>query len=219
MIRPFVQWDNRKIPMAVYDMVPEFTRFIEPFTGDGSLLWILKPKKATINIHNKRLANLYLHIKHRPMELINIVNILDEAPPTPEYFARIRSWFFSDGGINKQDFTVEGAAALLWLDKHCLKNSEDFDGIPYKEFNPEIKERTIDPMDIIEASEYLRNNDIIIGNFVPEITSTIAKDGDFVFLYPPKGYDEDEVSKCFDGLVRRNIKTMLIANDDILTNF
>ena len=69
LVTPFLKWvgGKRQIISSIAELLPKNIRrysYVEPFVGEGAVLFNLQPKKAIINDFNSVLINVYTVIKY-----------------------------------------------------------------------------------------------------------------------------------------------------------
>jgi DNA adenine methylase len=179
--RPFVKWVGGKIqllPELIARISTNFSRYIEPFIGGGTLFFYLQhkqleacretteshpPKPAVVIDINEELINTYQVIRDNPEELIADLkkHIYD-----PEYYYQIRN-------IDRVDdyrswSKIQKASRLIYLNKTCFNglyrvNSKGHFNSPIGKYkNPKI----VDEINLRTCSQFLQNTKIICGSFL-----------------------------------------------------
>jgi DNA adenine methylase len=194
-IKPIVKWagGKRQLLSEIKKLVPtEIECYCEPFFGGGALFFDIQPKKALINDSNFELVNLYNVIKNNPYDLIDD---LKKHKNDKEYFYDIRSIDRTDKYLTLSE--VQKASRLIFLNKTCYNglyrvNSKGQFNTPFGNYkNPNF----VDEQNLLNISDYFKNNqiEIVSGDFSESLNQ--AKTGDFVYLDPP--YDPLTKSASF----------------------
>lgn len=184
---PFTKWvgGKRQLLPALKALLPEsFNTYYEPFIGGGALFLELAQKKAVINDYNIDLVNSYLSIRENVNDLILLLES-HEIYNSKEYYYETRA-VDRDDRINSMT-PVERAARIIYMLRvnfnglYRLNSKGEFN-TPYGRYkNPKI----VDKENLINISNYLNNNDILILNGDFEQAVSTASEGDFVYFDPP----------------------------------
>jgi len=205
IIKPFIKWAGGKTSLvhAIKNLVPKNLitndlTFVEPFVGGGAVfLNIIQSykniKKIIINDKNKKLINLYITIKNKPIELINLLNDyqnkyikIKSLDDKQKYFLENRELFNS--GTND---CITEAALFIFLNKTCFnglyrENKKGFFNVPFgKHVNPPI----CDKKNILAVSKILQVVDIYDIDF-SEILNYVKKPALFYFDPPYRPISE-----------------------------
>jgi DNA adenine methylase len=177
-IVPFLKWPGGKRWFVFYysKVLPtNYTRYIEPFLGAGSLFFHLRPKKAVLGDINADLINVYEVIKDNWVLLENLLREHQENHGS-RYYYRVRDM--------RPRSAVRKAARFIYLNRTC------FNGI-YRvnlagRFN--VPKGTKDEVvlesdNFLEIARTLSNADLRACDFEPLIAD--ARKGDLVFADPP----------------------------------
>jgi len=210
---PFLKWAGGKTSLRSelsYNKPLSYNKYIEPFLGGGSVLFIFHPERAVINDVNSELINAYKMVKH---EVDPLVSALKEhqANNNEEYYYKIRN-LDRDVSIYDNLSSVDKAARMIYL------NKTGFNGL-YRvnskgQFNVPIG-GSVDPDIVNEAnllcvSAFLNENDILILNGGFEGVLDYVEENDFVYLDPP--YDiikkQSFVTYNKDGFNREDQKKL-----------
>lgn len=114
--KPFLRWAGGKkwltSSLLEYTHGTEYTSYIEPFLGGGSVFFSMNPKEAILSDYNEDLIGAYRCMKNSPKEVFDILCTYEN---TAEFYYHIR-------GI-KPKSEVECAARFIFL------NQTSFNGL------------------------------------------------------------------------------------------
>ena len=187
VLKPFTKWTGgkRQLLPELLELLPkEYNRYYEPFVGGGALFFELAPSSATIGDFNTDLIHSYNAIKNHPTELINLLKMHQENN-SKEYYLSLRE--VDRNGIIDTFSDTQKAARLMYMLRVNFNglyrvNSKNQFNVPYGKYkNPKILDEEL----LVNISNYLNNNDIIIKNDDFEKIVESAKQGDFVYFDPP----------------------------------
>ena len=236
-IAPFVKWagGKRQLLDRISERMPKsYNNYFEPFIGGGAVLFELQPQKAVINDINSALTNAYKIICNKPQDFIREIKKLDSEmwEDGKKYYYSIREHY--NEKLIKEEFDVELAALFVFINKHCFNglyrvNGKGLFNVPYNNSRGE----SIDDASILEISEYLKNVEILTGDF--EEACRGAKKGDFIFLdspyaplnptsfesYTKEGFDVEShkrLASLFDELTKQGCFCMLTNHNTEFIN-
>ncbi|MDE7478118.1 MAG: Dam family site-specific DNA-(adenine-N6)-methyltransferase [Lachnospiraceae bacterium] len=236
-IAPFVKWagGKRQLLDRISERMPKsYHNYFEPFIGGGAVLFELQPHKAVINDINSALTNAYKIICEKPQVFIREIKKLDSEmwEDGKKYYYSIRDHY--NDKLMKEEFDVELAALFVFINKHCFNglyrvNGKGLFNVPYNNSRRE----SIDDASIFEISEYLKNVEILTGDF--EEACRGAKEGDFIFFdspyaplnptsfeaYTKEGFDVEShkrLASLFDALSKRGCFCMLTNHNTEFIN-
>jgi DNA adenine methylase len=233
---PFVKWAGGKTQILhrLDSLVPQFTRYFEPFLGGGALFFHLVSRLdfvAYLSDANSDLVNAYSVVKSDVEGLITLLEKHErnyrKAPR--EYYYRLRSEQPRD--------SIEAAARFIALNKTCYNglyrvNRSGAFNVPIGRYkNPTI----CDKDQLRTASAALNRSDakLFASNYRQALKK--AREGDFVYLDPPfhplsrtanfvdytkSGFgeqDQHELSRVFSELDRKGCMVLLSNSDTNLT--
>lgn len=227
-IAPFVKWagGKRQLIKQIQERMPEkYNGYFEPFVGGGAVTFELKPNNALINDINMALVNTYKKIANSPREFLDIIGTLDSEmwEDGKAYYYAMREHY--NDKLMQNEMDCELAALFVFINKHCFNglyrvNGKGLFNVPYNN----SRRKSCDEKSIIRTSEYLRNIDILYGDF--EKACENAGEGDFVFLdspyaplnptsfesYTKEGFDVEShkrLANLYDELTKRGCYCML----------
>lgn len=236
-ITPFVKWagGKRQLLDRISERMPKsFNNYFEPFIGGGAVLFELQPQKAVINDINSALTNAYKIICEKPQDFIREIKKLDSEmwEDGKKYYYSLREHY--NDKLMKEEFDVELAALFVFINKHCFNglyrvNGKGLFNVPYNNSRRE----SIDDASILEISEYLKNVEILTGDF--EEACREAKKGDFIFFdspyaplnptsfesYTKEGFDVEShkrLASLFNELTKRGCFCMLTNHNTEFIN-
>lgn len=188
LIAPVLKWvgGKRQLLEQIRPFIPsKFSTYYEPFVGGGAVLFDLAPKKAIINDFNSELINVYLMIKEKPEELIDLLEN-HKRLNSEEYYYSVREL-----DRNKEEYeklsNLEKASRIIYLNKTCfnglfrVNSSGEFNSPWGKYKNPNI---TCDTT-IRALHKYFSEKDVTIltGDYESSLNTVTKKD--FVYFDPP----------------------------------
>lgn len=246
MGKPFIKWAGGKtsllndisnhLPISLKNK-PNIT-YIEPFIGGGAVLFFLLEKypnitRAIINDINQNLIFAYRVIKEQPIELIEILSIIEKEYLELDEEKRKEYYLIKREEYNKNDKSkIEQAALFIFLNKTCFNglyrvNSKGKFNVPHGKYpKPKICDRET----ILEDSKLLQNVEILCGDF--QETIKYVDNNTFVYLDPPykeikknisfvsydknKFNDEEQIRlKNFVDNISKKGGQFLLSNSDI----
>lgn len=236
-IAPFVKWagGKRQLLDRISERMPKsYNNYFEPFIGGGAVLFELQPQKAVINDINSALTNTYKIICEKPQDFISEIKKLDSEmwEDGKKYYYSLRELY--NDKLKKKEFDVELATLFVFINKHCFNglyrvNGKGLFNVPYNN----SRRVSIDDASILEISEYLKNVEILTGDF--EEACRGAKKGDFIFFdspyaplnptsfesYTKEGFDVEShkrLASLFDELTKRGCFCMLTNHNTEFIN-
>lgn len=246
MGKPFIKWAGGKtsllndisnhLPISLKNK-PNIT-YIEPFIGGGAVLFYLLEKyphitRAIINDINQNLIFAYRVIKEQPIELINLLSIIEKEYLERDENDRKEYYLLKREEYNKNDKSeIEIAALFIFLNKTCFNglyrvNSKGKFNVPHGRYSrPKICDRET----ILEDSKLLQNVEILCGDF--QETIKYVDNNTLVYLDPPykeikknisfvsydknKFNDEEQIRlKKFVDDISKKGGQFLLSNSDI----
>ena len=192
MAKPFIKWVGGKTQLLkqIEGYLPErYNTYFEPFIGGGALYFYLqakKPDKAVINDLNPQLANLYIHLRNQPHQLIAELKQIEKQylplshNDRKDFYYEIRKKYNA-----LTDSNTERSALLIFL------NKTGFNGMyrenPRGEFNIPFGRNNLkslfDQKALLESSRTLQNTTILNGTYETAVEN--AQKGDFIYFDPP----------------------------------
>jgi DNA adenine methylase len=88
---PLIKWPGgkRNLLRDILPLLPRtYNRYYEPFVGSGALFFAIQPSKATLSDTNAELINLYIQVRDRPTELVNILKRYENSK---HFYYKVRS--------------------------------------------------------------------------------------------------------------------------------
>lgn len=236
-LSPFVKWagGKRQLLSQIRERMPkEYNNYYEPFIGGGAVLFELLPEQAVINDINIALINAYRQICDRPEMFINEAQRLDSEmwEDGKQYYYSLRERY--NDKLMQEELDVELAALFVFINKHCFNglyrvNGKGLFNVPYNN----SRKKSIDGDAIREISSYLKNVEILDGDF--QAACTQANKGDFLFIdspyaplnptsfesYTKEGFDIEShkrLADLYDELTERGCYCMLTNHNTELIN-
>ncbi len=204
-LEPFIKWvgGKRSVIKHIEKHLPKkINTYYEPFIGGGALLFYLQPKSFVINDINSELINAYKMIK-KHYKVVREYLLLMEYGHGEEFYKQIRKMDRNkkddDRKLNLSDSKQLRAARFIYLNKAGFNgmyrvNSQGYFNVPS---GKKEKVKTHEYPNIINVSNFLKNNNSKILNVSFEKAVSTAKKGDFVYFDPP--YDYEIGTKGFDS--------------------
>lgn len=231
---PVLKWAGGKTQLlgAIMTRLPkDYNRYYEPFIGSGAVFLAINPPNAVISDTNEQLINLYNCLKTDVKSVIAVVNELDEAVCDKDFYYSIRERY--NQKIANHALDHECAALMIWINKHCFNglyrvNGKGTFNVPY---NNRIAGNSIDDVNLMRISEYLRGAEVQISCSDFEDACKKVKENDFVYFdspyvpqsetadftdYTKDGFslrDHERLADLFRRLDRIGAKVMLSNND------
>ena len=236
-LSPFVKWagGKRQLLSQIKERMPKaYNNYYEPFIGGGAMLFELLPERAIINDINIALINTYRQICDNPEVFIKEIQHLDSEmwEDGKKYYYSLRERY--NDKLMQEELDVELAALFVFINKHCFNglyrvNGKGLFNVPYNN----SRKKSIDEDAIRDISSYLKNVDILEGDF--QVACAQAKKGDFVFIdspyaplnptsfesYTKEGFDIEShkrLADLYDELTERGCYCMLTNHNTELIN-
>ena len=142
MSRSFIRWVGGKgnlMPQLKQFVPDNYSFYVEPFLGGGSMFFSLQPTDAVLSDINEELINLYIVLRNNVEELIED---LKRHKNTEEYYYECRGQDREAGFWRKSN--IERASRTLYLNKTCFNglyrvNSYGYFNVPFGfRTNPKI---------------------------------------------------------------------------------
>ena len=184
MSRSFIRWVGGKgnlMPQLKQFVPDNYSFYVEPFLGGGSMFFSLQPTDAVLSDINEELINLYIVLRNNVEELIED---LKRHKNTEEYYYECRGQDREAGFWRKSN--IERASRTLYLNKTCFNglyrvNSDGYFNVPFGfRTNPKI----VDDNTLRECSKLLSNCRIHSSSY-DDILETYVSEGSFIYLDPP----------------------------------
>lgn len=159
-MQPLIKWPGGKSKEyeQIKDLIPSFSRYVEPFFGGGAVFFNLKPDEAIINDICEELIEFYRFVKGEKNKtefkkcLYDYVDNWEKIPKYLKVFESDLFKLYSDYKSNKK--TEQEVKEII---THKLKADEDrFNGLFSKEFS-------LDPSNLLDE---------IIKNLISKIRRT-----------------------------------------------
>jgi len=178
MAEPFLKWVGGKrwlVKRSDWELPEQFSAYIEPFLGGGSVFFSVAPKVGVLNDRNKDLMNMYRVLRDHPEEL-------KEQMKEHQFFHSERHYYDVRSQIPTDK--IECAARFLYLNRACWNGLYRVNKLG--EFNVPKGTKTkvfFETDDYVGASKILRNVKLKSTDFEEIIDE--AKTDDFIFVDPP----------------------------------
>jgi DNA adenine methylase len=184
MNRSFIRWAGGKgnlIPQLKQFVPDNYSFYIEPFVGGGSMFFSLQPKDAVLADINEELINLYIVLRNNVEELIED---LKRHKNTENYYYKCRNLDRTDEYFMTSN--IRRASRTLYINKTCFNglyrvNSDGKFNVPFGyRTNPKI----VDEHTLRECSALLKNSSIQASSY-DEVLETYTISESFIYLDPP----------------------------------
>ena len=207
-IDPFIRWAGGKtwllpyLPQIIGDTHIE--HYHEPFLGGGAVFFSLDHhKRSYLSDANPELINTYIQVRDNPE---SVIESFFKFQNTKEDYYRIRDLY-------KAQSPSEEAARFIYLNQTSFNglyrvNRQGKYNVPYGFRSKWTYSRDR----IIQASEKLKNTNIVCGDF--ETNKYKIKKNDLVFLDPPY-----TVSHNHNGFIQYNKNLFSIEDQQRLNKF
>lgn len=177
-INPFLKWPGGKrwfVEKHSTLLPTNFTTYIEPFLGSGSVFFFLQPTKSILSDVNKELIDTYLGVKNSHHDVVEQLQKY-QTEHSNEFYYKTRATNLVD--------TIDVAARFIYLNRTC------FNGI-YRVNNNgafNVPKGTSDSVfrtedDFETWSRLLSTARLEVTDF--EIAIDEAMEGDLIFADPP----------------------------------
>ncbi|WP_248811033.1 Dam family site-specific DNA-(adenine-N6)-methyltransferase [Frankia sp. AgPm24] len=176
--RSFLKWVGGKTRYAstLVAIAPDFSgTYREPFLGSAAVYFELRPTSSALSDANGELVVCFQQVKENPLD---VMDLLDTMPNTPEYFDGVRRWSPADLS------DLERAARVVYLNKTSFRglwrvNRSGGFNTPYGAYDRPYYNRNT----LLRASRALADATIVESDFEAAIDQ--AQPGDWVYLDPP----------------------------------
>ena len=242
MAKPFVKWvgGKGKLLNEIKSRMPsDYKTLVEPFVGGGSLFLSLDSSSVIINDLNKNLINVYIQIRDNPHEVMqyldiyqNAFNALKTEEEKAKYFYKLREDFNSTIMNVLNILTPRDAALFIFLNKTGFNGMfrVNASGMFNTPFGKKKSISTYDKQNLLQVSEKLKNAIILNGDF-EDACKNLSK-RDFVFFdspyydtfssYQKGGFSEEDhtrLSLLFHSLTQNGVYCMTTnSNTDYIKN-
>ena len=176
-VKPFLRWAGGKkwltSRLLEYTKDINYTMYIEPFLGGGSVFLAMNPQNAIVSDCNEELINAYWCIKSNPRELYDCLCTYEN---TSAFYYQIRR--------ARPKTEIERAARFIFLNQTSYNglyrvNQKGEYNVPYGN----RKTISIDFENYLAVSNRLQNADLLSVDF--EDTIDRVKNKSLVYLDPP----------------------------------
>lgn len=182
-LKPLLKWSGGKsdeIKMFEHHFPSEYTTYIEPFIGGGSVYFHLQPQKAVISDVHPELIDFYKSIGEGKAEEIH--QFMEAHPNNEETYYQVRDQMVASSPL-------ENAKRFYYLRKTCFRgmlryNKQGKFNIPYGKY------KTINYYDLKNTRySQLLGRTLILNEGFETIFRDFDDENNFVFLDPP--YDSE----------------------------
>jgi len=190
-LKPLVKWSGGKSDefKRFSKYIPEYTTYLEPFVGGGSVLFNLNPSKAVITDVHQELIDFYNSVKNGKSDEIH--KFMSEHPNEEEEYYKVRGM-----DINN---SLDNAKRFFYLRKTCYRgmlryNKSGKFNIPYGRY----KTYNYDILKDIRYHNLFKNVEIKCADF-SYIFDNYNKKENFMFLDPPYDSEFTDYGYCQFG--------------------
>jgi DNA adenine methylase len=178
-VKPFLRWAGSKrqlIPRLLVYWSDEYSNYVEPFVGSGSLFFALRPSNAILGDINDELMFTYKQVREN---LDAVLSALHKFDTGRDAYLKIRS-------LDQTKLPAAmRAARFIYLNRYCFNglyrtNLNGQFNVPYGAW----KSGALPSREHFQScSKALENAVLVTGSF--EKTLELVKEGDFVYMDPP----------------------------------
>jgi DNA adenine methylase len=173
-----IRWAGSKrslLPILLSCVPPQFSRYVEPFAGSGTLFFALKPNRAVLGDLNGELIQTYAILRDHPRLLHRRTAAL---PNNDQCYYRVR----------RQSPTqlprFEAAVRFLYLNRYCFNgvyrtNRNNEFNVPRGASTGSLPSEAA----FYRAAIALRRAELRAGDFATTLAD--IQEGDFVYIDPP----------------------------------
>lgn len=232
MTTPILPWvgGKRQLLHHIMPLVPDYTRYVEPFIGGGALFFKLQPSHAICNDINSNLVNFY---KESALNTEYLITLIKKFEPNENRYFTLQA-IYNSPHYNAHNSTVKAAIFFylvvcgygnLWRENKTGKHN-----VPP---NPSKKNLDGYICKIRRFADYYNNNAVILHSMPYESIFNIAKNNDFYYLDPPyiqenaefvnynkNGFslqDSINLKNNCDLLTSKGVKFLLSNSDTFIT--
>jgi len=177
--KPFLRWAGSKrqlIPQLLAYWNDEYSTYVEPFVGSGSLFFAICPSKAILGDINDELMFTYKQVRENLEAVLSALHKFDTGRIA---YLKIRS-------LDQTRLPAAmRAARFIYLNRYCFNglyrtNLKGQFNVPYGAW----KSGALPSKDHFQScSNALENAVLVSGSF--EKTLELVEEGDFVYMDPP----------------------------------
>jgi len=175
---PFLKWAGGKrwLVDGHADLLPrEYSRYIEPFLGGGSVFFHMQPSNAVLADANTRLIETYSEIRDNWERVLSALR---------RHHGKHCKDYYYEERARKRTAPAERAAQFIYLNRTCWNGlyRVNLKG----KFNVPIGTKTavvLETDDFSALSTALKNAKIVVQDF--EDTFSGVGEGDFIYVDPP----------------------------------
>ena len=192
-LKPLVKWSGGKgdeIKQFEQYFPVDYTTYIEPFVGGGSVFFHLAPQKAVINDVHKELVDFYRSIAEKKSQ--EIYQFMEENPNKEETFYNVRDKMIITSPL-------DNAKRFYYLRKTCFRgmlryNKDGKFNIPYGRY------KTINYSDLQnKAYEDLLSRTEVLNESFEHLFDNYNDANNFMFLDPPYDSEFTDYGYCKFG--------------------
>jgi DNA adenine methylase len=208
-LNPLIKWSGGKkdeIKMFEKYFPQNFTTYIEPFVGGGSVFFYLNPINAVISDVHTELIDLYKSIGNGKSE--EIYNFMEQSPNDENTYYNIRDKM----EINNE---LDSAKRFYYQRKTCFRGMLRYN--KYGKFNiPFGKYKTINYKELKNKDyEILLNRTEILNKGFEYIFENYNSESNFMFLDPPYDSEFTDYGYCQFGKEEQKKLAMCFKNTKI----
>ena len=208
-LKPLVKWSGGKgdeIKMFEKYFPDQYTRYIEPFVGGGSVYFYLNPVNAVISDVHKELIDLYQNIGQGKGQ--EIYEFMDQNPNDENIYYKIRDKML----IND---SLDSAKRFYYQRKTCFRgmlryNKNGKFNIPFGRY------KTINYSEINNTDyETLLGRTEILNKGFEDLFQNYNDENNFMFLDPPYDSEFTDYGYCQFGKEEQKKLAVLFKNTKI----
>jgi len=208
-LNPLIKWSGGKkdeIKMFEKYFPQNFTTYIEPFVGGGSVFFYLNPINAVISDVHTELIDLYKSIGDGKSQ--EIYNFMEQSPNDENTYYKIRD----NMDINNE---LDSAKRFYYQRKTCFRGMLRYN--KYGKFNiPFGRYKTINYKELQNKDyEILLNRTQILNKGFEYIFENYNSESNFMFLDPPYDSEFTDYGYCQFGKEEQKKLAMCFKNTKI----
>lgn len=225
MTKPLFMWAGGKTKMLKHYVNierPVYDTYVEPFFGGGAMFLNERPSKSIINDINPEIMGIYKGVKNDPQSFIDASRVYADryfkVDDRKSFYYELREEYWANPTPSHLYILMKLGFNGIW---QTCKASNGLFGTPAGLLNHTKMEQIIDPANIREWSQRLKDTDINIGGY----NDLTIPDNSFVYLDPPYRdsftayggtFDDDHQKELVDWAKKQSEhSTVWLANREV----
>ena len=208
-LKPLIKWSGGKsdeIKMFEKYFPEQYTKYIEPFVGGGSVYFYLNPINAVISDVHTELIDLYKNIGNGTSQ--EIYEFMKQTPNDAETYYKVRDEMIINDSLDR-------AKRFYYQRKTCFRGMLRYN--KHGKFNiPFGKYKTINYSQIINKDyETLLGRTEILNKGFEDLFQNYNDENNFMFLDPPYDSEFTDYGYCQFGKEEQQKLALLFKNTKI----